>query len=491
MLIGEQARDPSARRRCFPERKAGAHARGAKKSAEIAGQLGRATRLRRSRRYEENGLSCSVIARGGTNLGVHDSQNPRILAEPQLHQPARRTLLGIQHHPVSRELPQLRARPSARVLHKKESPFRVARAAGKQFFWVPRIYAHDAPGGEMRERVPVLATYSAVQKYIPALCKQLRRTPWRCRRDELSQRSDGRHLFLERPSGKPRNPRLRVVDRGIEKDCALPRNQQAQPRNQVQIESENGQPIAQPVVRDPAESKQLMDIGRQRRIGDIVIKVVGNMKRGRMPEDLRGSLRYMVEGKALRREHLPHLFPSVHPNALDPRHIPGEVLDNARNQGNGRKCDQPHDFPLARDLWADKVRLRSGVSLNRPATKELRSWTGTSSQRRIWPEWMPTDHLPARERNSRNCADAWDSRLAMSRRKACISRKKDTTGNTICRTLGSLTSKTESSHRASINFSRSAPFTVAPSRNCFRILDCGSGTSATTGRPSASPRLIS
>src|SRR6185437_8127425 len=204
MLIGEQARDPPAGGGCFPERKTGAHARGAKKPAEIAGQLGRAPRLRHSRRYEENGWSYGVISCGGTNLGVHDSQNPRILAEPQLHQSARRTLLGIEHHPVSRELPQLRTRPSAGVLHKKESSSRVARAAGKQFFWVPRIHAHDAPGGEMRERVPVLATHSAVQKYIPALCKQLRRTPWRCRREELSQRSDGRRLSLERPSGKPR-----------------------------------------------------------------------------------------------------------------------------------------------------------------------------------------------------------------------------------------------------------------------------------------------
>ena len=67
------------------------------------------------------------------------------------------------------------------------------------------------------------------------------------------------------------------------------------PGNLAQVESENSQPIVQPVVCDMAESEQLMNGGDQSRICDVVIQVVGNVEPGGTAEDFSGLLTYAVE----------------------------------------------------------------------------------------------------------------------------------------------------------------------------------------------------
>src|SRR5713226_7403547 len=97
------------------------------------------------------------------------------------------------------------------------------------------------------------------------------------------------------PIRKPRNPCMRVIDRGVQECCALPGNQQSKPGNYVQVESEHCQPVVQPKVCDVAESEHLMNGWDQRRICDVVIQVVGNIEPGGTTEDFGGLLRYAVE----------------------------------------------------------------------------------------------------------------------------------------------------------------------------------------------------
>ena len=86
-----------------------------------------------------------------------------------------------------------------------------------------------------------------------------------------------------------------VVDCGVQKRSLPPGNQQAKRGNFVQVESEDCQPVVQAVVCDMAESEHLVNRGDQRRICDVVIQVVGDIKAGGTTEDLSGLLRDAVE----------------------------------------------------------------------------------------------------------------------------------------------------------------------------------------------------
>ena len=97
------------------------------------------------------------------------------------------------------------------------------------------------------------------------------------------------------PIGKPGNPSVYVVDRGVQERCPLPGNQQLKPENMVYVESEHCQPVVQPIVCDVAESEHLVNSGDQSRICYVVIQVVGDIKPGGTAEDLSGLLRYAVE----------------------------------------------------------------------------------------------------------------------------------------------------------------------------------------------------
>ena len=151
-----------------------------------------------------------------------------------------------------------------------------------------------------------------IEKSSLAQREQVRCSSWGYRNQKLSQRSDRWYRPCMGPIRKPGNPCMRVIDRGVQECCALPGNQQSKPGNCVQVESEHCQPIAQPIVCNVAESEHLMNGGDQRRVSDVVIQVVGDMKAGGPTEDLSGLLRYAVQSQASRREDLPHSFSPVH-----------------------------------------------------------------------------------------------------------------------------------------------------------------------------------
>jgi hypothetical protein len=66
-----------------------------------------------------------------------------------------------------------------------------------------------------------------------------------------------------------------------------------------------------------AESKHLVNGWDERRISNVVIQIVRNVKSGGTAEDLRGLMRNAVKTQASRSDDLPHSFGTVHRRHTD------------------------------------------------------------------------------------------------------------------------------------------------------------------------------
>src|ERR1019366_953368 len=121
--------------------------------------------------------------------------------------------------------------------------------------------------------------------------------PWRVQFQDLSQWDDGVEGGLRRSCGKPRNPLLLVIDRRVEKNRASPRGEQLKSRDVVQSESENGQPVAQAIVGDSAESGQLMDLRAESANRKFVVETLRDVIGRRLTENLGRALGHLIEGQ--------------------------------------------------------------------------------------------------------------------------------------------------------------------------------------------------
>jgi len=91
-------------------------------------------------------------------------------------------------------------------------------------------------------------------------------------------RGDGWYRPGVGPIGKPGNPSLCVIDRGVQERRPLPGNQQSKPGTRHPDQTRTRQPVAQAIVCDVAQSQQLVNRGDQRGISDVVVQAVRNIK---------------------------------------------------------------------------------------------------------------------------------------------------------------------------------------------------------------------
>ncbi len=140
-----------------------------------------------------------------------------------------------------------------------------ARAGGR--IWQPLstaacIDAHHASWYQIGKGKEVFGAELGIQKCFSAEGAQ---RPCASRRPGAQKVSQGRDLwnaFGGQLFQKPRNPCILIVHRGIQNNRALPQQKRLQPWDVVQMKPKNREPVAQSVIRYPAESYKLMNAWR-------------------------------------------------------------------------------------------------------------------------------------------------------------------------------------------------------------------------------------
>lgn len=168
------------------------------------------------------------------------------------------------------------------------------------------IDSHDASRGKLRESVQVFVADFSVKKSSLGESHQVRSAPGKGHREKLAEGRDWREISLPRSLGNPGNPGGGIIDGCVQQRGAFSRKQELKPGNVIKCDPEDGQPIGQPVTRDVAQSKHLVEGGKERRLGDAVVEIVGNVEPGGVAKNFGRIPRHAVQRQASAREDTPN-----------------------------------------------------------------------------------------------------------------------------------------------------------------------------------------
>ena len=185
----------------------------------------------------------------------------------------RQQMLG--SHPADRA-----AAEAAAVLEEKEMFRAFAARRGKLARRRSPVDAHDAPGHEPGKGERILAPDLGIEE-VGRMGRASRAQA--LEGGEFEELSEGRDRGCgerPRPIGKPRNPGIRVIERGVDEERALCRQQDLQAEHLREVEAEDCEPVHQPVAGDPAQGKYLVEARTESSALQFIVQIVGQNKAG-------------------------------------------------------------------------------------------------------------------------------------------------------------------------------------------------------------------